>query len=634
VDTPPTKIKHRPLLDGTRGVMMAIVLGYHLDGLTKLPGAWVSMDFFFVLSGYLITTLLLKERIETGRLDLRRFFTRRVRRLGPALLVTLFGVFAVAGLLGGSSEFTGLRGDGLATLFYVANWRFILSSQSYFASFDVSPLRHAWSLAIEEQFYLLWPLLFLGLAAITGLRRRYMLPLLTVALLASALWMRHLSLGNVDLSRAYYGTDTRGQGLIMGVMLALVLWRERWDTPRARQVASWVGTVALGGLVVMMLLFSDSSRAVYTNGGFLLIAVTSAVFIFGCARAERGPLAWIFGNPVSRHAGMVSYAFYLWHWPVIVFMSPDRLGWTPAVLDLARVAVALVLAELTYRYVEEPIRQGQWSFPHQGRVLAGAFGATLALLLLVTMAPSAAVPPGSGGGERASGATDAEGASVLVLGDSLAWVMGGGAPDDYPYGVSSVFQAHCDIVGQEIFRRDTIEVADAECPTWPDRWAQAVDGQIEGVPEPDAVVVVLGLRQLFDLHEGDERLVVGSPEWEAAYREAVREAAGIVRSRTDAPILWFDVPCYEWDDPSTPGPETAGEEFDPDRIDLVNEVLADELAQVPDVRVVGYRDRVCGGDRAATVRFDLRPDGAHLTEEATADTWRWLQPQIAESLTR
>ena len=132
-----TKIKHRPLLDGTRGVMMLVVLGYHLGGITKLPGAWVSMDFFFVLSGYLITTLLVKEYERSGGLDLKTFFRRRVRRLGPALLAAMIGVFAIAGVLGGSKTFPELRGDGLSTLFYVANWHFIFSAQSYFASSSI-----------------------------------------------------------------------------------------------------------------------------------------------------------------------------------------------------------------------------------------------------------------------------------------------------------------------------------------------------------------------------------------------------------------------------------------------------------------------------------------------------------------
>ncbi len=558
--TQPVKIKHRPLLDGTRGVMMCVVLGYHLDGFTKLPGAWVSMDFFFVLSGYLITTLLVKEYEQKGRLDLKTFFRRRVRRLGPALLAALAGVFVIAGVLGGAAEFPDLRGDGLSTLFYVANWRFILSASSYFNLSDLSPLRHAWSLAIEEQFYLIWPITFLGLAWLTKFDKRKMFIGLGVALVTSALWMRYLAGGEVDLSRAYFGTDTRGQGLIVGSMMALVLWRERWDTPRARAAASWIGTVALVGLVIMMFAFHDDSRAVYTRGGFLLITVTAAFFIFGCARAERGPLAWIFGNPVSRHMGFVSYSFYLWHWPIIVFMSPERFGLTPWLLDTLRVVVSLALAEATYWFLERPIHQQRWELRRQGPVLGTAFAGCVAILVVVTLGPVADRLPTSGGGERTSGAET--GREVLVLGDSLAWLISSTAPADFPYRVEGSFIAHCDILGDRIFTGDSIDQADSACPEWKQRWTEGLTGQGEGMTgQPDAIVVTLGLRQLFDIDEDGTRLVVGTPAWEERYRGAIDEAVETIRANSDAPVLWLDVPCYRWDEANS-----NGEEFDPTRI--------------------------------------------------------------------
>ncbi|MEO6989524.1 MAG: acyltransferase family protein [Aquihabitans sp.] len=621
-DVQPAKITHRPLLDGTRGVMMCVVLGYHLDGVTRLPGAWVSMDFFFVLSGYLITTLLVREYEHSGRIDLRTFFRRRVRRLGPALLAVLAGVFVAAGVLGGAKEWPDLRGDGLFTLFYVANWHFIWSAQSYFSSFTLSPLRHAWSLAIEEQFYLVWPFVFLALAFITRFDKRKMLVGLSVALVASALWMRHLSLGDVDLSRAYYGTDTRGQGLVVGVMLALILWRERWDTPRARAHAAWIGTVAFAGLVAMMLLFSDHSRAVYTNGGFVLIAVTAAVFIFACARAEVGPLAWIFGNPVSRHFGSISYSFYLWHWPVIVFLTVQRTGLSPVVLDVVRVAIALVLAELTYWYLERPIHRQQWRIRRQGLVLGGAFVGVLAILLLVTAGATTNQPPTSGG-ERASGAENTD-QSVMVLGDSLAWELAGVVPDDFPYRVEGVYEPHCDIVGQRIFTGTSIDEASAACPTWPERWQQGLNGDLDGLDgDPDAVVVTLGLRQLFDIDQDGQRIVVGTDEWETTYRAAVHKAADTIRAETAAPIFWLDVPCFRWE-----AAASNGEEYDAERLRVVNATLADVLASYDDVTVVPYADRVCSGPGGTDTDAELRPDGAHMTEEATKEFWTWLQPQV------
>ncbi|MEZ5203392.1 MAG: acyltransferase family protein [Acidimicrobiales bacterium] len=545
-----SKIKHRPLLDGTRGVMMCVVLGYHLDGFTKLPGAWVSMDFFFVLSGFLITTLLIKEHAERDRVDLREFVRRRVRRLAPALLVVLTAVFLIAWALG-IDDYPTLRGDGLATLFYVANWRFILSQQSYFASFGVSPLRHAWSLAIEEQFYLVWPVCFALLARWFRGDRRKLAVVLVAATIASALWMRHLSLGDVDLSRAYFGTDTRGQGLLVGALLALLLWRERFDSPKAKEFAAWFGTVALAGLVAMMLLFHDDSRAVYTSGGFVLIAVASAAFTFGCARAERGPLAWIFGNRVSRHFGHVSYSFYLWHWPIIVFLSPERVGWSPAVLDSARVAISLVLAELTHRFVELPIHQGRVQIRRPLPTFGGAFAASCVVLLVVTMGVTSSTPPVTG--TQQSGAETASAPTVLVAGDSLAWLLSGTAPSDLPFKVEGIFQAHCDLIGERIYTGDSIDEADPACETWPDRWNEALTAGLDGVhPDPDAVLVSFGLRQLFDIDDDGTRIVVGSPEWEEAYRSAVAKPIEIIRSHTDAPVFWLDVPCYQWRRPRAP----------------------------------------------------------------------------------
>lgn len=622
-DEQPTKITHRPLLDGTRGVMMCVVLGYHLDGITKLPGAWVSMDFFFVLSGYLITTLLVKEYESKGRLDLRTFFRRRVRRLGPALLATMTGVFVAAGLLGGAKEWPDLRSDGLATMFYVANWHFIWSAQSYFSSFALSPLRHAWSLAIEEQFYLVWPLIFLGLAYVTRFDKRKMLVGLGVAMVASALWMRHLSIGTGDLSRAYYGTDTRGQGLLVGAMMALVLWRDRWDEPEHRARAAWIGSLAFVGLVVMMFLFADDSRAVYTNGGFLLIAITSAVFIFGCARAETGPLAWIFGNRVSRHMGALSYSFYLWHWPVIVFLSPERTGWTPFLLDLVRVAVSLLLAEVTYWFLERPIHTQQWKLRRQGPVMGGAFVAVLGILMVATMGAASERPP-STGGERSSGNTSTGADTVMVLGDSLAWELSGIVPEDFPYRVEGVYEPHCDIIGQRIFTGSSVDEAASTCPNWPDRWADGLGGQLDGLEgRPDAVVVTLGLRQLFDLEIDGERVVVGTPEWDQEYRSAVRRAADVIRSQTAAPVFWLDVPCFRWE---AAGGD--GEEFDADRLRTVNEALAEVLGEYDGFTVVPYADRVCSGADGTDTDPAIRPDGAHLTEEAARDLWSWLLPQV------
>ncbi len=214
-------LAHVPALDGLRAVAVVGVMLFH-GGVSWMPGGFLGVDVFFVLSGYLITTLLLRERVLSGRVDLRAFWNRRLRRLLPALLVLLAGVSVAAPFLGDPAQRAQLRGDGLASLLYVANWRFILTEQSYFAG-TPSPLRHLWSLSVEEQWYVVFPLVAaLALGHLRKRRLQVFTGALAVAALASAGWMAHLASGPGDPSRAYYGTDTRAHSLLVGAVLACV----------------------------------------------------------------------------------------------------------------------------------------------------------------------------------------------------------------------------------------------------------------------------------------------------------------------------------------------------------------------------------------------------------------------------
>jgi peptidoglycan/LPS O-acetylase OafA/YrhL len=626
--TEPTSLTHRPLLDGVRGVLMSVVVGYHLGGWAKLPGGWVAMDLFFVLSGYLITTLLVKEQEATGRVSFGIFYRRRVRRLAPALLLVLAAVFVAVMAGGWTDDFPNLRGDGLSALFYVANWHFIWSDQSYFSSFQQSPLRHTWSLAIEEQFYLVWPIVYVAMARLLRNDRRAIVALLVVGVAASAWWMRHLVLGGAELSRAYYGTDTRAQGLLVGAVLALVLWPNRWDTEKGRRVGSVVGTVGAVALGVMTVVFHDDNAAVYTRFGFVAICLACAGLVFGAVRATSGPLAWAFGNPVTRHLGHLSYVAYLWHWPVIVLVAPPRFDLSPETARIVQLVLSLVLAEVTHRFVEDPIHRRRILFRFDGMALAGATATVFALMLLLPGASGPTAPPDSGrltreadpvAVERAAAErTEADPepvARVSLVGDSTAWVSSVQAPDDLPFQLDAAFRARCDIVGTDVFAGDQPNAPGSDCPQWTDDWAAIA------ATDPDVVVVSLGLRQLFDLDVDGTRVVLGSPAWEARYREAVDRAVGILRAGTDAPILWLEVPCFRWSEGGT-----AGEEGDPERIDEVNRVLADQLATHDATEVVPYRAWVCPDD---TLDVDLRPDGAHLTEAGVAELWhRILVPRI------
>ena len=342
---------YRPYLDGLRAVAVGGVIVYHLNRLW-LPGGFLGVDLFFVLSGYLITTLLVGEHRRTGRLDLPAFWSRRVRRLLPALLVLLL-VISVVTLIGGD-ELTAAsaRGDMLATLFYVANWRFILTDQSYFNQFVApSPVRHAWSLAIEEQFYLFWPLVTSLVLARLGSR-----VLAAVALLASvasiaAMWI--LFDASADPSRAYYGTDARIYELLIGALLATALASPGRD--RLLAAARPLAIPCLLLVLAAMWLLPDNASLYYRGGGPAFVLVGAALI----AGLEGGSqLTRLLSLKPIVVIGLISYGLYLWHWPVTLFVS-QQMGLTSAPLAAVTVVLAtLALAAVSYVVVERPIRRG------------------------------------------------------------------------------------------------------------------------------------------------------------------------------------------------------------------------------------------------------------------------------------
>ncbi|MEI2641934.1 MAG: acyltransferase [Candidatus Nanopelagicales bacterium] len=259
-------LAYSPALDGLRALAVIAVMLYH-GGSSWLGGGFLGVDVFFVLSGFLITTLLLLEHERTERLDLVAFWGRRARRLLPALFLVLVAVLLYGAFLTGEAAAT-IRSDALATLFYVSNWWFIASGNSYFAQFqDPSPLTHTWSLAIEEQWYLLLPLVLVLLLPKLRSRRPLAIALGALSLL-SAVEMAWLANPATDASRVYYGTDTRLQSLLVGATLAAVL------TPgvleRLRVPAKWVGPAALVAVVALMVLLDERTTWLY-DGGFLAV---------------------------------------------------------------------------------------------------------------------------------------------------------------------------------------------------------------------------------------------------------------------------------------------------------------------------------------------------------------------------
>ena len=361
-------------LDGIRALAVAAVVAFHL-GWDLVPGGFLGVEVFFVVSGYLITALLLHEWQETGRISLPRFWMRRARRLLPALFVVLLGTLAIAAVAF-PQELARLRPDALAATGYVTNWYLIAAEQPYFETVGrPSALLHLWSLAIEEQFYLLWPLALLAALAIRGRAGAAILALTGIA--ASVVLTLVLFTPGGDPSRVYYGTDTRAAGLLIGAALALgfmpvtaplgrlgqsfrrVFAQARTAEAHRRRVIAH-DLAAAAGLVTLVAAFAVVAETdMAFPGGLLVVDLATAVLIATVVGPAARLVPAILETAPLRWLGTRSYAVYLWHWPVIVFSRPvvDVPLEGPANLAVRLVAIGL-LSELSYRFVERPIREG------------------------------------------------------------------------------------------------------------------------------------------------------------------------------------------------------------------------------------------------------------------------------------
>jgi len=343
-----------PGLDGVRAIAVLGVIAYHV-GLGWAGGGLLGVGVFFVLSGYLITDLLVAEFRRNRRIDLRQFWRRRARRLLPALFLMLFVVVGWATLFD-SFQLDSIRDDLPSAIAYFSNWWFIHQHVSYFARFGPpSPLGHLWSLAIEEQFYLLWPLLLLvGLR--WGKSRKVLITVILSAAAASAIEMGLLYSPLGDPTRAYDGTDTRAFALLIGAALAIAWPRDLKVGPLtegARRVLESAGVLALVGIVLLFATTNEYEAFLY-RGGMVICAVLSAVLI-GVTIHPGARLATVLGIAPLRWIGARSYGIYLWSYPVIVLTTPANTS-PGTIRSLADVTATFVLAAASWRCIEEPIR--------------------------------------------------------------------------------------------------------------------------------------------------------------------------------------------------------------------------------------------------------------------------------------
>jgi peptidoglycan/LPS O-acetylase OafA/YrhL len=672
----PPRLRHVPALDGLRGIAVAVVVVFHLE---RLRGGFLGVDLFFVLSGYLITSLLLAEYGGRDRIDLGRFWSRRARRLLPALFLLMVGVVALLALATDAGQRPLFRWEALATLGYVANWQAMGDDVGYWDMFtQPSPLDHMWSLAIEEQFYLVWPLLAVGLLALARrIGRGGARVVFVAAALGAAVSFAVLAgvYSPLDTSRAYFGTDARVGPTLLGAALAGLTVAGGRGRRRAATAAASDGVVpadgpgradGLGGadgadevgrppgdgatvahgpvspgwviaglvaaaVMTWSVLFVDGTRSWYYQGGLLAFSL-AAVTVVHLVTSGRGG---ILGRALSvwplTALGVISYGVYLWHWPVMVYLTPQDLGISRWLRDLLCVAVTLAAAVLSYVLIERPIRRGAL----RGRPVRVALVASVAALTVgvvvvtngVAFLPGTDLALGSAGGNGTVTFPEeipAAATRILLVGDSGVIYLGPALADEAErHGAVAAADARpfCTIlVPQGVGRNERGQVNERE-PCHDQRrheWSELVEGY-----DPDVVVYYIAAGGgTGDFLVDGEWIEPCDDAYEDYLRDALIEDVDVLAAR-GAPVLL------------TTTPEAPFVAAAPDAVrralDCRRETQHAVVAARPGTHVIDMAGHILEAQSGVEESFYVDP--VHLSDVGAADVARWLVPQ-AEGVSR
>jgi len=637
------RMPHVPALDGVRALAVLAVLLFH-GGVGWARGGFLGVDAFFVLSGYLITTLLVLEWRSTGSIGLRAFWARRARRLLPALFAVLLAAGLYARYVATAESLHALRMDALATLGYVANWHLIDTKQGYFDAFSLpSPLHHTWSLAIEEQFYVVWPLLLLAVFWVFR-SVRSLLWLVLAGAAGSVAAMALLFRPAADPSRVYYGTDTRAQSLLVGAALAVAIvllvdrgWAGRpLGRRRGELVLGVIGAVGAAATLGAWSLASGTAPALY-RGGFALAAVAVAAVLADVVLVPRGVLARVLSVPPLVFLGRISYGVYLWHWPVFLVSNHERTGLSGPSLLGARLALTLAVSLLSYYLLERPVLRGRLPAWRAMVALPVTAAAVLAAILVTT------VPPGVGR-VRTAGSSTATGAAaafaplgaparaahvparVMFVGDSVSDSLAEGLETPAArYGARTINEGSlgCGVVrgGPYLYFGDIRDQL-PQCQTWPQHWTDAV-----ATNDPDVTAMVIGRWEVMDRLRDGHWTRVGEPDFDAYLTTEIEQGISILTAKGGRVAL-CTAPYYRR------GEQPDGSLWPEDklpRVDALNALLRKVAANHPDtVRLVDLGGRLAPNGRYTSTinRLTVRETGVHITTDGAAWLAPWLMPQL------
>jgi peptidoglycan/LPS O-acetylase OafA/YrhL len=630
-----------------RALAVLAVLANHA-GIPFLPGGFVGVDIFFVLSGFLITSLLYEELSGTGRIDLGGFWTRRVRRLLPAALVMIVAVLAARPLFVPDAV-AALRGDAIAAALWAGNWRWALQGTNYFAQgVTPSPLQHTWSLAVEEQFYVVWPLLLLACRA-TKRRRLLVLSLAGVAASAVA---TYLLAGAASPGRVYFGTDTRAQELLAGAALAALLaptWRSRGTDPLARRSPQAAARgplpllLSVCGLAALAVIATtaDGAPSEFRYGLLLLAAVASAALVGGVVLDSGHPVARLLSTRLLVGIGRISYGLYLWHWPVYLVLDGERTGLHGYVLAALRVAVTGALAGASFVLIERPARRLR---VRPLRVLPAAAAGVAAVLVVAVFTAPAGVPqievaPASPSAfpaplplptkpmPRSFGVAPVTVSrhgplTVDVFGDSISLTLALYMPPVPGIRFTDHSVLGCGIVTADPYRFQGKQYrGNPACDAWPRRWLRQLRAD-----RPEEVLLLVGRWETMDRFYQGRWQHLGDPAFDSYMAGLLGRAITLLGS-TGATVVVATEPYNRG------GEQQDGSLFpedDPSRVTYWNWLVHAVAAAHPGTRVLDLNRELCpGGSFTWTVDgVQVRSDGVHLTQAGV----EWLAPWLVRQL--
>jgi peptidoglycan/LPS O-acetylase OafA/YrhL len=649
--------RYLPPLDGIRALAVLAVMAFHF-GVPWFQGGFLGVDAFFVLSGFLITSLLLTERARTGRIHLGAFWGRRARRLLPALLIMVLAVVIAGHYLLAGEDLHLLRGDALAAVFYVANWRMLFrGTGGYFAATAApSPLQHTWSLGIEEQFYLIWPLL-LVLVLLRWRRPVRAVTTFSVAgALVSATLMGVLYAPGTDPSVVYYSTETRCFTLLVGCALAAGLFELR---QRGRELpARRVGVLAFAGagFFVWATTYAQGAATWVFRGGLFLVALAVAAVIAHAVLAPRGLTARVLSVPPLPALGRISYGVYLWHYPIGQWLDNGTTGLNGVPLLIVRFALTFVIATVSYVFIEQPIRQRRWNwrFAVPATASCAAVVSVAAITLSVPPPPGHKVPqsvaihqtvpatkspsaaPTSGSQHAAKKNPNAlpimphhhkPGAppNVAFFGDSVSWTLGSYLPAHPGLQVEVDSMQGCGIALGNPYRYfGGLHDQYPHCPQWKQLWMY----RIRHSGNPDVSVILLDRWELLDRMHNGKWMHVGEPAYDAYLKQQLRTAIRIV-SIKGAHVVLLTAPYNRRGETPSGG---LWPEDEPSRTNAWNRLLRQVAAENPTlVSVINLNKKVCPQGKF-TWDIDgirIRSDGMHFTPEGVKWLAPWLLPKLA-----